>query len=60
MNRLFIIEAYENRISYFIVENEENKPPDRYRKADFEIEHMLSTTRAIDRDLPEGPEAESE
>jgi len=54
------IYIFENRISYLIVEKEDDRPADRYRRADFEIEHMLSTTRAIDRDLPEGSEADSE
>lgn len=54
------IYIFENRISYLMVEKEDDRPADRYRRADFEIEHMLSTTRAIDRDLPEGPEADSE
>lgn len=54
------IYIFENRISYLIVEKEDDRPSDRYRRADFEIEHTLSTTRAIDRDLPEGPEADSE
>lgn len=51
------IYIFENRISYLIVEKEDDRPANRYRRADFEIEHMLSTTRAIDRDLPEDPEA---
>lgn len=54
------IYIFENRISYLIIEKEDDRPADRYRRADFEIEHMISTTRAIDRDLPEGPEADSE
>ena len=55
-----MIYILENKISYLIVDQEDNRPADHYRRADLEIEHMLSTTRTIDRPLPEGPEAEAE
>jgi hypothetical protein len=55
-----MIYIFENRISYLIVEKLDERPADRYRRADLEIEHMLTTTRAIDRNLPEGPEADSD
>jgi hypothetical protein len=55
-----MIYIYENRISYLIVDKEDERPADRYRRADLEIEHMLSSTRCIKRELPEGPEAELE
>ena len=55
-----MIYILENKISYLIVDQEDNRPADHYRRADLEIEHMLSTTRTIDRPLPEGPEEEAE
>ena len=49
----------ENRISYLIVEKEDTRPTDRYRRTDLEVEHTLATTRTIDRNLPEGADAAS-